>query len=98
MTTASTTLGRAAVRNPFREADGPAAPTLRPEQVVPDEGGCRATVRQTAMLAPLTWLDLEIADGAVALQACWLAAAPPAVGAEIGIRVRGDALVFPPQG
>jgi hypothetical protein len=48
------------------------------------------------MLGPLTWLDLEIPGSAVALQACWLAAAPPAAGATIAIRVQGDALVFPP--
>lgn len=40
---ALTALGRVAVRNPFRVADGPAALMLRPEQIVPDRDGLRAT-------------------------------------------------------
>ena len=95
---AETPLGRVAVRNPHGVPDGPAALMLRPEQIVPDAGGVRARVRHAAMLGPLTWLDLEADGGAVSLQACWLAASPPEVGAEIGIRVQGDALAFPPEG
>ncbi len=96
---AESALGRVPVRNPHGVADGAAALMLRPEQIVRAEAGqgTRVTVRHAAMLGPLTWLDLETVAGAVALSACWLAAAPPPVGAEIGIRVQGDVLVFPPH-
>ena len=94
---AATALGPLDVRNPHAVADGPVALMLRPEQIVPAEGGIRARVRHAVMMGPLTWLDLLVAEGAMALQACWLTASQPAVGAEIGIAVQGDALVFPPD-
>ena len=96
---ADTALGRVPVRNPHGVADGLAALMLRPEQVVEagPGAGARMTVRRAAMLGPLTWLDLEAAGGTVALQACWLAASPPEAGAEIAVRIQGDALVFPPE-
>jgi iron(III) transport system ATP-binding protein len=94
---AETALGWVTVRNPHGVADGVVALMLRPEQVVaaPQGEGARVTVRRAAMLGPLTWLDLETVTGAVALQACWLAESPPEVGSEIGVRIQGDALVFP---
>ena len=96
--TAETALGPVPVRNPHGVADGLVDLMLRPEQIVAAEPGqgAMARVRHAAMLGPLTWLDLEIPGRAVALQACWLAAAAPAAGAAIAIRVQGDALVFPP--
>ena len=94
---AATALGRLPVRNPHGVPDGPVALMLRPEQIVPASPGegLRVTVRHAAMLGPLTWLDLE-GEGGLALQACWVAAAPPDVGAVIAVAVRGDALAFPP--
>lgn len=94
---AETALGRVAVRNPHDVPDGPVALMLRPEQVIEAAAGqgARATVRRAAMLGPLTWLDLETLVGAVAIQACWLAASPPETGSEIVVRIHGDALAFP---
>ncbi|WP_207210235.1 ABC transporter ATP-binding protein [Lichenibacterium ramalinae] len=96
---AETALGRLPVRNPHGVPDGPVALMLRPEQVVAAApgAGLRVTVRHAAMLGPLTWLDLETEGGAVALQACWVAAAPPEAGSAVLIEVRGDAMVFPPE-
>ena len=94
---AETALGLVAVRNPHGVPDGTVGLMLRPEQVVearPGQGA-RVTVRRTAMLGPLTWLDLETVVGAVAVQACWLAASSPAIGVEISVEIRGDALAFP---
>ena len=95
---AETALGRLPVRNPYGVPDGPVALMLRPEQIVaaaPGEG-VAVTVRHAAMLGPLTWLDLEAEGVAVTLQACWVAADPPAVGARLAVRVQGDAMVLPP--
>jgi len=67
---------------------------LRPEQLVRDDASaCRATVRSLSFHGHDALVDLDL--GGVAVTARWQAGSLPQPGDVVGIRVAGDALVFP---